>query len=89
MEYKSGVRTKKAVFTTTAFGGLFVILIPLLWLFLISIKSPIDTFNPESFWRFTPTFDNYFNIITNSSFQKYFFNSFIVSSISLAISMFI
>ncbi|TKJ45754.1 ABC transporter permease [Candidatus Aerophobetes bacterium Ae_b3b] len=89
MEYKSVAYIKKAVLIMITIGGLFAILIPLIWLFLISIKSPLEAFRPESFWVFTPTFRNYFDAISNPSIRRYFVNSFVVASLSLAISMII
>jgi len=89
MEYKSVAYIKKAVLIMITVGGLFLILIPLIWLFLISIKSPLEAFSPKSFWVFTPTLRNYFDAISNPSIRKYFFNSFVVASLSLAASMII
>jgi len=89
MQYTTITSIRKGSLIMVTFVLLFVILIPLIWLFLISIKSPIEAFNPKALFDFTPTFENYLRIFTDPSFQRYFFNSFSVALLSLVISMFI
>lgn len=53
---------------------------------LISLKPRVDIFEPGKF-IFTPTLQNYDNIIKNAHILDYFKNSVIVSVISTAISL--
>ena len=59
---------------------------PYLWMVLISLKPRVDIFEPGKF-IFTPTLQNYDNIIKNAHILDYFKNSVIVSVISTAISL--
>lgn len=59
---------------------------PYLWMVLISLKPRVDIFEPGKF-IFTPTLQNYGNIIKNAHILDYFKNSMIVSVVSTAISL--
>ncbi len=83
MNYKLTAQAREFLLIGITVVALVGILIPLVWLFLLSIKSPLDAFSPESYWRFTPTWSNYRQVFTDSAFQRYFFNSFVVASCSL------
>lgn len=57
-------------------------LIPIWWMFLVSVKRRVDLFGAPSFLLDLDriTWDNYLSVISNPSFQKYMVNSLIVAS---------
>ncbi len=57
-------------------------LMPIIWLFLTSIKTQKDAFAIPPVWRFRPTFSNYKELISDGRFLRYFWNSFFISSIA-------
>lgn len=59
---------------------------PYLWMVLISLKPKVDIYDPGKF-IFTPTLENYREIIEKAHILDYFANSLVVSAISTAISL--
>jgi multiple sugar transport system permease protein len=57
-------------------------LIPIWWMFLVSVKRRVDLFGAPSFLLDFDriTWDNYLSVISNPSFQKYMVNSLLVAS---------
>jgi ABC-type glycerol-3-phosphate transport system permease component len=57
-------------------------LIPIWWMFLVSVKRRVDLFGTPSFLLDFDriTWDNYATVISNPTFQKYMFNSLVVAS---------
>ena len=57
-------------------------LIPIWWMFLVSVKRRVDLFGAPSFLLDFDriTWDNYLSVISNPAFQKYMVNSLIVAS---------
>jgi ABC-type glycerol-3-phosphate transport system permease component len=57
-------------------------LIPIWWMFLVSVKRRVDLFGAPSFLLDFDriTWDNYATVISNPTFQKYMFNSLVVAS---------
>ena len=57
-------------------------LIPIWWMFLVSVKRRVDLFGAPSFLLDFDriTWDNYATVILNPTFQKYMFNSVVVAS---------
>lgn len=62
-------------------------LIPIWWMFLVSVKRRADLFGKPSFLvDFSRiTWDNYATVISNPAFQKYMINSLIVSTSNAAL----
>lgn len=62
-------------------------LLPIWWMFLVSVKQRADLFGKPSFLLdvSSMTWDNYASVITNPSFQKYMLNSLIVSTANAAL----
>ena len=62
-------------------------LIPIGWMFLVSVKRRADLFGKPSFLvDFSRiTWDNYVTVISNPAFQKYMINSLIVSTSNAAL----
>ncbi|MFB9276054.1 carbohydrate ABC transporter permease [Cohnella cellulosilytica] len=63
-------------------------LLPLVWLFMTSIKPQVIAFAIPPKWVFAPTFQNFVNVFTDESFMKSYYNSIIVSVMTTAISLY-
>lgn len=66
------------VFLTMA---VLIIILPLLWILMISFKTRVDALSMPPNWIFTPTLDNYKNILSAGG-MKPFLNSLTISAIS-------
>ncbi len=64
-------------------------LAPLLYLFITSLKEPNLTFNLPPVWIFTPTLQNYREVLAGGQFEKYFVNSLVVALSTTAIALFL
>ena len=62
-------------------------LIPITWLFMLSIKSKGETFTKPPKWIFDPTINNYINLWDNDLFKDTFFNSIFITLISIVLSV--
>lgn len=67
--------------------AMLFILLPLLWIFLTSIKTPDLAYKLPPVWVFTPTLANYRHLVTEVNFPKYFLNSTIVASITTFLAL--
>jgi multiple sugar transport system permease protein len=75
------------VSTVVMIIGLVTVIIngiyPIIWMFLTSIKDEGElTTRPISYWPRNPIFSNYSEIFKAQPFDQFFFNSFLVSSVS-------
>lgn len=69
-----------------------VVVLPLLWVFLLSLKSQADILAWPPKFIFSPTFENYKNIFTSRStqhlpFMRVFSNSVIITGITMIVSL--
>ena len=62
-------------------------LLPVTWLFMLSIKSKGETFTKPPKWFFNPTINNYTKLWENDLFKDTFFNSIFITSISIVLSV--
>jgi len=62
-------------------------LMPIVLIFLTSIKTRVDALAFPPVWLFTPTFDNFLEIFELHDFGLYFRNSLVISSVSTLLSM--
>lgn len=67
--------------------ALVVFLFPIFWVMFTSIKTPVQAFQIPPVWIFKPTLENYAIVFSRQPFVYYFFNSFIVTAISTALSI--
>jgi multiple sugar transport system permease protein len=81
--------SKKNIVRVLLLICLFLFLFPILWLFLLSLKTPLQAFNDPPLWIFTPTLENYKELISDDYFFRCFFNSIIVSLGTVALSLFV
>ena len=72
-----------------SFVAIGVTIIPITWLFLLSIKSKGETFTKPPKWLFNPTAQNYFDLWNNDLFKDTFFNSVFITLISITLSIII
>tara|TARA_B100000029_G_scaffold262565_1_gene258713 strand:- start:1193 stop:2023 length:831 start_codon:yes stop_codon:yes gene_type:complete len=62
-------------------------LLPITWLFMLSIKSKGETFTKPPKWIFDPTINNYIKLWDNDLFKDTFFNSIFITLISIILSV--
>jgi multiple sugar transport system permease protein len=73
-----------------AVGILFVVflfLVPLVWMFLASLKTNLEVIDPTKLFDFTPTLKNYATVLGEQAFLPYILNSFIVATGATAIAL--
>ena len=70
-----------------SFIAIAITILPITWLFLISIKSKGETFTKPPKWIFDPTMQNYIDLWDNDLFKDTFFNSFFITIISITLSI--
>lgn len=66
---------------------LVLFLFPVVWMFLMSIKTRVDALAMPPKWFFKPTLSNYISVISNRNFLHGFSNSLIVALFSLLIAL--
>ncbi len=62
---------------------------PLIWMFISSLKTNVDIYDASKTIFFTPTFDNYDNVLGRNNYFGFIFNSFWVAFMSTLFSLFI
>ena len=78
------------VLSYTALGiAVLLILFPIYWMVITSLKLPREIYRVPSLWPKTFTLDNYVKLLSNGTFLLAVRNSFIVASVVTVISVFI
>jgi multiple sugar transport system permease protein len=67
--------------------AVFLSLSPIIYLFITSFKEPDLTFAIPPVWNFTPTVQNYREVLSTTNFSKYFMNSVSIALITVGIAM--
>ena len=70
-----------------SFFAIAFTLLPITWLFMLSIKSKGETFTKPPKWIFDPTINNYISLWDNDLFKDTFFNSIFITLISIILSV--
>ena len=70
-----------------SFFAIAFTLLPVTWLFMLSIKSKGETFTKPPKWIFDPTIKNYTKLWDNDLFKDTFFNSIFITLISIVLSI--
>ena len=70
-----------------SFFAIAFTLLPVTWLFMLSIKSKGETFTKPPKWIFDPTIKNYTKLWDNDLFKDTFFNSIFITLISIVLSV--
>ncbi|MDC3412040.1 carbohydrate ABC transporter permease [Aquibacillus sp. 3ASR75-11] len=80
---------KRAGFGFYTFLAVFVFLVmfPFIWVFLTSIKPPGEIFSSFRWFTGNPTLDSYDAALTNRPLLRYMWNSFVVSTLTTALSL--
>ena len=70
-----------------SFFAISFTLLPITWLFMLSIKTKGETFTKPPKWIFDPTVQNYIKLWDNDLFKDTFFNSIYITIISIILSV--
>ena len=70
-----------------SFFAIVFTLLPITWLFMLSIKTKGETFTKPPKWIFDPTVQNYIKLWDNDLFKDTFFNSIYITIISIVLSV--
>jgi len=62
-------------------------LFPVIWMFVTSVKTQVQTFRIPPVWIFTPVYQNYSDLFFASNIQKYLINGLVIASTSTAICL--
>jgi multiple sugar transport system permease protein len=62
---------------------------PLVWMVVASLKTNVDIYDPGKTFAFTPTLDNYINVLSRNNYFTFIFNSFWVALWSTVFSLFL
>jgi ABC-type nitrate/sulfonate/bicarbonate transport system permease component len=57
-------------------------LFPFYWMVLTSLRSQVDNVSRVPVWFFTPTWENYQNVIARNNFLEFTWNSFVIAALS-------
>ena len=68
---------------------IFIFVFPIIWLFLMSIKNPVDAFSIPPKLIFKPTFQYYYELWFKRDFLKYLINSMTIALGSILVSILI
>src|SRR5665647_3154524 len=71
------------VLTTTV----LLFIAPLLWMLVASFKTNVDIYDSSKTFFFTPTMDNYSNVLGRNNYFDFIFNSFWVALWSTVFSL--
>jgi len=66
---------------------LVIMLFPFYWMVLTSLRSQVDNVSRVPVWWFTPTWENYQNVISRNNFFTFTWNSFVVAALSTAVGL--
>mgnify|MGYP002620052961 CR=1 FL=1 len=66
---------------------LAIMLFPFYWMVLTSLRSQVDNVSRVPVWWFTPTWENYQNVIARNNFLTFTWNSFVVAALSTGIGL--
>ncbi len=78
-----GLGLQKSITSILAYGILILaslgVILPLIWIFLTSLKEKSLVYQIPPAWFFTPTLDNYLALLQKYPFPQYFLNSAIIA----------
>jgi ABC-type glycerol-3-phosphate transport system permease component len=86
----TGTQTRRAVTVLAyvlALAAIVGTLFPILWIFLISLKTQRDAFAMPPVWFFKPVWNNYVRIWQSVGFARAFANSVIVTLVAVFVSL--
>lgn len=65
----------------------FVTLAPIIWMVMSSLKTSVDIFDVKKSFVFTPTAENYDNVLQRANYLQFVWNSFVVAAASTLASL--
>ena len=74
------------VYVTLA-AAILIAVFPFWWMFVTSLKQPIDIFSGVALWPQEVTFDNYHRLLRDYHFASFLFNSVVVVTAAVAVSL--
>ena len=74
------------VYVTLA-AAILIAVFPFWWMFVTSLKQPIDIFSGVALWPQDVTFDNYHRLLRDYHFASFLFNSVVVVTVAVAVSL--
>lgn len=78
---------RRIVFYAALIVLMAVVLFPLYWVVVTSLKTTREAFAIPPVWFFEPTLDNYRSVLANRTFLRAFANSFVISILSSTIAV--
>src|SRR5699024_10228459 len=66
---------------------LFLVMFPLIWVFLTSIKPVGEIFSSFNLFTKNPTFESYIAAFAHSPLARYMINSFVISTVTTLLSV--
>jgi multiple sugar transport system permease protein len=66
---------------------LAIMLFPFYWMVLTSLRSQVDNVSRVPVWWFTPTLENYQNVISRNNFLDFTWNSFVIAALSTGVGL--
>lgn len=85
-----GKKSRTIITQTIAYiiltGAVLLVLLPIIWIFLTSLKSKSIVYRIPPVWLFKPKFQNYTALFSEYPFSKYFLNSALVGIITTTLA---
>ncbi len=82
-----GTRAYKVFRVAALIAVVLFLVAPLFWMLLASLKTNVDIYDTAKSFIFSPTFENYANVLQRNNYFVFIFNSFWVAFVSTALSL--
>ncbi|MFF2346859.1 carbohydrate ABC transporter permease [Pseudarthrobacter sp. NPDC058119] len=82
-----GTRAYKVFRVVALIVVVLFLLAPLFWMLLASLKTNVDIYDTAKAFIFSPTFENYANVLQRNNYFVFIVNSFWVAFVSTALSI--
>ena len=82
-----GTRAYKVFRVVALIVVVLFLLAPLFWMLLASLKTNVDIYDTAKAFLFSPTFENYANVLQRNNYFVFIFNSFWVAFVSTVLSI--
>ncbi len=79
--------SRRAVLTIVALAAVFATLFPIVWMVLLSLKTPVAALKIPPDLIFVPVLDAYANVLNKAGFGRALFNSVVVGCLSLTLGL--
>ncbi len=80
-------RAGRLVLAAIGLGWLAVVLFPIYWLLMLSLKTANQAFATPPLFIFTPTFEHYVDLAVNTDFPLFFRNSVVIALGTVVLSL--